>query len=198
MIYKENDAILGVADGGLMSPGSVRASKASSFVEICGEIQHWNKTWKHFCESLILCPVASSIPVFQLLVSTLIKSFKQIHCIIVALFIFGFLSCCAILDISLESQVWAASVVSQTNRFWSDKSSSTAPFPPWQQLRVITLFLPVSEGDYILPAENQMTNDHAEQLQQQSVWGKADEDGKVGWGGGLTCLHLSKVTFFAH
>lgn len=49
-----------------------------------------------------------------------------------------------------------------------------------KQLMVITPFLPVSQGDYILPAQNQMINDHAEQPEQI---------------GGGSPLHLSKVTF---
>lgn len=63
------------------------------------------------------------------------------------------------------------------------------PPPPSRhdkQPMVITRSLPVSEGDYFLPAENQMTNDHAERPQQQCVSRKADERGveRRGYGGG--------------
>lgn len=62
------------------------------------------------------------------------------------------------------------------------------PPPPSRhdkQPMVITRSLPVSEGDYFLPAENQMTNDHAERPQQQCVSRKADERGVERRGYGL-------------
>lgn len=117
------------------------------------------------------------------------------------IFIFGFVWVVrfwtAMLPLSLRYEPPA--VVCQTNHFWSNKSSNffflfhPRPPPPSRhdkQPMVITRSLPVSEGDYFLPAENQMTNDHAERPQQQCVYRKADEGGveRRGYdmGGGLS------------
>lgn len=103
------------------------------------------------------------------------------------IFIFGFVWVVrfwtAMLPLSLRYEPPA--VVCQTNHFWSNKSSNFFLFHPRpppcsrhdKQPMVITRSLPVSEGDYFLPAENQMTNDHAEWPQQQCVNRKADEGG---------------------
>lgn len=44
---------------------------------------------------------------------------------------------------------------------------------------VITPFLPVSQGDYILPAQNQMINDYAEQAEQTGMGGGGSSSSPV-------------------
>lgn len=110
---------------------------------------------------------------------------------------------CAFLDchVAFESQVRAACcclsnkslLKQQIIQFFLFHPRPPSPSCHDKQPMVITRSLPVSEGDYFLPAENQMTNDHAERPQQQCVSRKADEGGveRRGYGrrGGLvfTC-----------